>query len=134
MGTSHITVTVSEDLERWVRGLTDFGLDSAALDEWYQANDAFFERTQRFVHILSGDLKRSGTMDVEIEGKTLVGATTYGGTQGTEGPVDYAIYELAAGGSHDFIGRALASSTDLFRDGVRAAIVAQMAKNLGVHR
>lgn len=124
-------IEVSQEMHRWVAALGDFQLDDAALTEWHAANDKFFDRTQRYVHVLSGDLKTSGRMSSDVDGKRLVGSTEYGGTTGTEGQVDYAIYEIARGGSHDFIGRALASATDDFQEGLKKAITAQMKKNLG---
>lgn len=130
-GGGAITLSVSRELKDWVDGLSDFDLGDAALTEWHAANETFFDRTQRYVHILSGDLKTSGRVHSEVDGKTLVGFTEYGGVQGTRGEVDYAIYEIARGGSHDFIGRALAGSTASYLEGLYQAIHAQMKKNLG---
>ena len=128
--TKYVTVTVSKELADWVKGLSNFDLGDPAMEQWQAANDVFFERTQRFAHIISGDMKRSGRMETSIEGKQIIGETTYGGVTGTKGPVDYTVYELARGGSHDFIARALASTTSTLQDGLYEAIVEQMRHNL----
>lgn len=128
----NVSVTVSDDLAKWVNGLSDFEIGDPALEQWQQVADVFFERTQRFVHIISGDLKTSGKEEVSVDRKTVNADTTYGGVFGTRGPVDYAVYELANGGAHDFFTRALTSTASEFQDGLYQGILAQMAHNLKV--
>jgi hypothetical protein len=90
----------SSGLDGWIRGLENLSRyrpGDAALVRWRQATDYFFDRTQRHVHVITGALKESGQMDVDVVRGNLVGTVTYGGTP----ECDYAIYEFARGGSHD---------------------------------
>lgn len=77
---------------------------------WKMANDHFFAETQRFVHVVSGDLKRSGHHDIHTQQNRVVATVEYGG----EG-VDYAAYELNRGGSHDFLALGWEASQDVFQ-------------------
>lgn len=60
--------------------------------------------TQAAVHIITGSLKASGRTETDFDGWTWEGAIVYGGPSGgaPNDPVDYAIYELARGGTHDW--------------------------------
>lgn len=73
---------------------------------------------QRVSHVLTGAMKASEAID----GPLVVGA---GAIQYTIGPsVDYAPYEAARGGDHDFVGRTLAEG--------QAALAALQAELAGV--
>lgn len=97
-------------------------LPEAAEEEWRQATDFFFDRTQAAVHILSGDLKTSGRSDVHREGPaTVVGEVVYGGVMGSEGFVDYAEYEARRGGDHDWMAVAWEQSEREFSDALTRA-------------
>lgn len=51
----------------------------------------------------TGSLQASGAPSTEYDGQTWTGSITYGGfSTGPNNPVDYAIYEMARGGIHDF--------------------------------
>lgn len=90
----------------WVRGFKDLGRKAAAADTARtMALNLFFARTQQYVHIISGDLKRSGKVTKSWSGGVWVGEVQYGSTD-----VDYAHAEIARGGSHDFVGRAWEST------------------------
>lgn len=68
-----------------------------------------FAATQVAVHIETGSLKSSGKMTsaVDAEAHTWEGTMVYGGPSlGVNNPVDYAIYEKARGGPHDFLASA----------------------------
>jgi hypothetical protein len=91
----NITVT---GLDRWITGLDRMDKPTAvAREEWLVATEVFFDRTQAAVHVLSGDLKSSGTYGAQRRGQTIDGWVKYGGTA----DCDYAVYEFARGGSHD---------------------------------
>ena len=69
----------------------------------------FFEDTQARTHIITGSLKSSGVTDSDYDGDLWHGSVTYGGSLWKtpapgppNDPVDYAIYEMARGGEHDF--------------------------------
>ena len=69
----------------------------------------FFADTQARTHVISGSLKASGQPQSDYDGDLWTGEVTYGGVMWrtpTPGPpndpVDYAIYEMARGGDHDF--------------------------------
>lgn len=74
----------------------------AALDE---VLGMAFEDTQAKTHVITGSLKASGKMEVSVDGDEWKGTITYGGASGGPiNPVNYAIYEMARGGAHDFFG------------------------------
>lgn len=68
-----------------------------------------FAHTQAQTHIISGSLKASGHTSSDFDGDTWSGTVAYGGPLWASpvpgpphDPVDYAIYEKARGGAHDF--------------------------------
>lgn len=70
-----------------------------------------FMLTQVKTHVLTGSLKASGKTDTDFDGDEWVGTISYGGALWktpspgpANNPVDYAIYEMARGGDHDFFG------------------------------
>lgn len=60
-----------------------------------------FLATQAHVHVISGRLRASGRTSSHFDGTTWEGAVEYGGPHDT--PAYYAIFELARGGTHDFL-------------------------------
>ena len=73
----------------------------------------FFANTQERTHVITGSLKSSGLPESDYDGDQWNGAITYGGalwqapTPGpANDPVEYAVYEMARGGDHDFFGDA----------------------------
>lgn len=71
---------------------------------------AAFLETQAATHIITGSLKASGRTSSDFtDEKVWEGEISYGGPQYRDvapgppnDPVDYAIYEMARGGDHDF--------------------------------
>lgn len=65
---------------------------------------AAFVDTQIKTHIITGSLKASGKTESDFNGDSeWTGIISYGGSStGVNNPVDYAIYEMARGGDHDF--------------------------------
>lgn len=70
---------------------------------------AAFEETQARTHVITGSLKASGKTETDFGDDIWTGYIIYGGAlwkTATPGPphdpVDYAIYEMARGGEHDF--------------------------------
>lgn len=57
-----------------------------------------FNQTQLDVHVVLGNLRRSGHMESGVRGQTWIGDITYGNAT-----VDYALLELERGGEHDFL-------------------------------
>lgn len=68
---------------------------------------AQFLDTQARTHVITGSLKMSGKVasDFHADGN-WEGSITYGGAAAgaVNDPVDYAVYEMARGGDHDFFG------------------------------
>ena len=65
---------------------------------------ATFAATQAATHIITTSLKQSGKTDSDWDGANWEGHITYGGeSTGPISDVDYAIYEMARGGDHDFL-------------------------------
>lgn len=100
-------IIVPDQFRAWEAGFTSLPDDLEQVVElhWRIATDLFYDRTQQAVHVISGDLKTSGRSDVYSQGQTVVGDVIYGGVQGTEGPVDYALEEEERGGDHAFMSR-----------------------------
>jgi len=70
-----------------------------------------FSQSQSQTHVISGSLKSSGRSSSDIiNGSAWEGIIEYGG-DGQPHFVDYAIYEQARGGDHDFM-RGLAEILD----------------------
>lgn len=67
------------------------------MGKWEQTTERFYDHTQRFVHIDSADLKRSGRYATYRVVHRAFGEVIYGGRFG----VDYAVFEMGRGGSHD---------------------------------
>lgn len=64
---------------------------------------AAFADTQARAHVITGSLKASGKTSSDFDGEDWKGEISYGGASaGPNNPVDYAIYEMARGGDHDF--------------------------------
>jgi hypothetical protein len=74
---------------------------------WQATNDAFFELTQAYVHVITGRLKRSGRRSIRLEGVRVVAEVEY--------TASYAQAEIDRGGDHDFMGRAWEASQGSFQ-------------------
>lgn len=63
-----------------------------------------FEDTQERVHVVTGSLRGSGKTSSEFDGAGWAGVIEYGGSSSgfVNDPVEYAQYEMARGGDHDF--------------------------------
>lgn len=67
--------------------------------------DFGFKQTQAATHVLTGSLKSSLKKDSKETDSTWRGTISAGGASlGINNPVNYAIYEKARGGDHDFFG------------------------------
>lgn len=63
-----------------------------------------FDATQGATHVITKSLKLSGKRSSDWDNVEWTGEITYGGeSTGVNNPVEYAIYEMARGGSHDFL-------------------------------
>lgn len=89
---ARVTVEVSglDDLIRSFRALGKVGFGAVGALERILAEQ--FAITQGQVHVISGDLKRSGHTASDFDGKSWTGSIIYGGRKGT--PAYYAIYEM----------------------------------------
>jgi hypothetical protein len=88
------------ELDRLIRGFDDS--TNMAFDSVMAAQ---FQETQAYVHVQTGSLRASATMDSNHGDKKWKGEIEYGGPSGgfPNDPVDYAEYEYERGGSHDFL-------------------------------
>ena len=65
---------------------------------------ATFTSTQAAVHHITSSLWHSGRTESDFDGDNWSGQIIYGGASGwVNDPVEYAIYERARGGEHDFL-------------------------------
>lgn len=113
-GEAHIEI--SPQFDRWIRGFGDLPveLEEEVRRPWQQAADVMFDRSQQFVHVLSGRLKASGK-----EAEVSIGQGDVTATIEYDAP--YAIYEQARGGAHAFLSRAFESTSDLFEEALPQA-------------
>jgi hypothetical protein len=80
-----------------------------------------FAETQIHTHVITGSLKASGHPDTDYDGAVWRGTITYGGpSTGINNPVEYAIYEMARGGSHNFF-KSLPWYHEALKEAVKAA-------------
>lgn len=133
---SEIRIFPDARFVRWQRNFEKLGsrpMSREAIDEWEQATEVMFDLTQQYAHVLSGDMKKSGKMEIESHDRTsITAAITYGGTQKSDAKptwkhqlVDYTQYELARGESHDFFSRAHKKAQDRLEQGALDALKAQ---------
>jgi hypothetical protein len=96
------THTIDPPLQH-ITGMTKPSL--TAITELESVWAAMFAQTQMKTHIITGSLKASGRPETDYNGFEWSGAIYYGGPSGgINNPVEYAIYEMARGGSHNFFG------------------------------
>lgn len=128
-----VTVKIPDEFKKWRTGLDHFTLADADTVLWDQANDYAFSETQRRVHVLSGDLKRSGRQDkAQIDGLTLIGGFTYGGVPGQfHKIVNYAEYELARGGTHDFITPSVVAFRRRYEEAILEIAIRAVKRSVG---
>lgn len=103
----------------------DRALDGKAVALLDTVLELAFEITQHDVHIDTTSLKGSGRHHSEVNRTTQTwsGMITYGGvTTGPKNPVNYAIYEKARGGTHDFF-RGLDALHEMFIAAVLEAMM-----------
>lgn len=64
-----------------------------------------FARSQQEVHVITGSLHASGTIESDLKDDIWKGEIEYGGPSlgHKHDPVEYAEYEQRRGGSHDFM-------------------------------
>ena len=117
-----IRIVPDDRFQKWARGfevLSSEGIGDPGMEQWELAMSLFFTATNSYIHVLSGDLKASGSKEVRREGALrIVGELSYGDEK-----VDYAQYELRRGGSHDFIARGLNKTTPRLERAVTDAVV-----------
>lgn len=103
-----VTIKISANYERWIRGFDNVGLEVQVAGErrWKQATEVLYDRTQSFVHVLSGDLKDSGDVEMEMGAGQLIGRVAY--------DMPYAAAEEARGGSHAYLARGWQATENVF--------------------
>ena len=121
MATRHVSI---EGIDGWIDGLNRLGdrVGDKQVDAWQQATERMYDRTQQFVHILSGDLIASGRHSLERGRRDITGMVTYGGTKAC----DYAIFEFARGGSHDALNLGFVANIPVFEQAIVDGIAAEI--------
>lgn len=95
-------MTFSRPLSETVRATTD-RIEREKSAEFRTVMREAFDMSQDDVHVLSGDLKASGHLDFTERPGLITAEMVYGAS----GPAaEYAKYERARGGDHDFLARA----------------------------
>lgn len=134
---SEIRIYPDARFVRWQRNFDKLGtkpMSREAIEEWEIATEVMFDLTQQYAHVLSGDMKGSGEMEIASSTPTSITAhITYGGGQRSNvkphwkhQTIDYTQYELQRGESHDFFSRAHQRAQDRLEKGSLNAMMAQM--------
>lgn len=108
---------IHADVSPWVDlidGLTAFHRVTAGLE---RVLAEAFDLTQEDVHVDTGSLRGSATTMSSFSGTVWEGVLEYGGASPgfPNDPVDYAAFEEARGGAHDFLAVTL-EMDDEFQD------------------
>lgn len=82
-----------------------------------------FAMTQAQVHVITGSLKGSGKTSSKADQNSWEGTIEYGGPSPgfPNNPVNYAIYERARGGTHDFLAN-VHLANELFEQAIEEAL------------
>lgn len=105
---------VPAEFKGWQMKFQGLVSELKAQDElWTAAGEVYFAHTQRLSHVISGDMRASGRLESETGDAEVAAIVTYGNET-----VDYAGYEQARGGSHDYLGRAWEASEATLRDAI----------------
>lgn len=103
---AHLYITVDVGgADRELRRL-EHGFDLEDLAAFEAVLTAQFQATQQAVHVRTGKLKASGTISSRTSEHAWHGEISYSAIRPASrnsGPADYAPYEQARGGAHDFI-------------------------------
>lgn len=96
---SSISFDVPSEFQRWAATFDNLpeALDGQS-ELWTLAGEVFFANTQQATHVITGDLRASGQLHTGVGADGPEATVTYGNST-----VDYAEYERARGGSHDFL-------------------------------
>lgn len=105
---SGVKVTVSANYRRWQRGFSNLEREiiDKGRDEWTAAMEMFYDRTQEFAHVLTGEMKSSGEVEVTFGSGEITGTLTYDS--------EHAVWEEQRGGSHAFITRGWEATESMF--------------------
>ena len=110
MASDGIRLDVSSELGAWIDGFEELGNGPSdeMVESWRIAADELFAKADSIVHVITGQLKASGSVSVDQEGFSLSAVLLYA--------ADYAVYEHERGGAHSWIDLAWAESQDGFKD------------------
>lgn len=101
-----------DPIKNWIAAMRDYaGPPHKPVHELELMLAAAFAETQAATHVITGSLKASGKTESDFDDDQWEGSISYGGVLWkapapgpANDPVDYAIYEMARGGDHDFFG------------------------------
>jgi hypothetical protein len=113
---SSVKIEITPNFDRWIEGMAVAPVTIAAVAriEWKAAADVMFDRTQQYVHVITGRLKASGKPAQIKTSHDEVTATI-------EYDAPYAIYEEARGGAHAFMTRGYEASSRMFESAMPKA-------------
>ena len=105
-----VEVRVSANYDRWVSGFGNLKREAIERGKqtWETATEVFFDRTQEYAHVVTGEMKASGHAEVDIDADGLVGVVAYDS--------DHAVFEERRGGSHALITRGWEATSKMFEE------------------
>lgn len=110
-------IEISREFDDWTRSFDQADDLTAQQAVWAAATDVLFDATQQVVHVVTGNLKASGSSSTMIAGPLVVGVIEY--------DADYAMDEIMRGGTHDFMQRGLEQVEGLFQGALLVAVSKQ---------
>ena len=117
-----VEIAVTSQLDKWLLHLSqmDGEFGEEAMRHWKAANDVFYDKTQQYVHVDSGDLKASAKREYEQDRGEVTAYLMY--------EADYAIYEEKRGGSHAYMTRGWNATEEMFAEAMPLAFESLVKK------
>lgn len=113
---SYVVVSNMEFEIGYLKGLSKPRYKAVAKLE--QIHKLAFADVLLHTHVITGSLKLSGKSETNFDGDDWTGTIKFGGqSSGPNNPVNYAVYEQARGGDHDFMAP-MAFYEDAYEDAI----------------
>lgn len=106
-------IRVSPELEGWIDDFEELSSLEPSRLAWERATRMMYRRSQEVVHVITGELKASGSYEMAGDGDDIEGRVVYTAPQ--------ALFEELLGGDHAFLTRAHEDTQDKFDDAMMAS-------------
>lgn len=104
-----IRITTPAVFDRWISGLGSLEVEAGDAVQFVMAGEFMFSETQRMAHVITGFMRGEGRLEpLEVSGEGIGLAIVYS--------APYTGYELARGGTHDFLSMAEETARAVFEE------------------